>query len=78
MAGMVETRERRRFRFSLKLLLVLMTLIAVYLVGRWNGYQKARQDALNYPFHPPLSGASPSASDAVTLCLSGLTDKPPK
>jgi hypothetical protein len=41
--GMSDTIERKRFRFSLKTLLFLMTLIAVgigaYLVGQVSGYQ---------------------------------------
>jgi hypothetical protein len=60
---------RRRFRFSLKLLLVLMTLIAVYFIGHNNGYHRGRQDEVR---------AAKSANEALVFWLSGFENKPPK
>jgi hypothetical protein len=44
---MSETPKHHRLRFSLKLLLVIMTLVAAYLAGRWNGYQEGRKNAFS-------------------------------
>ena len=69
---MTEKPKRIRFRFSVRLLLMLMTLAAVDLVGRRNGYQKGREEAL---MRVP---SFPSASDAAVFWLNGYTDKPGK
>jgi len=60
-------RQRFRLRFSVKTLLILMAVVAVYFVGRWNGYHKGLEDA-----RKPLSAGEP-----VVFWLGGFTDKPP-
>ena len=63
--GMSELHKRRPWsQFSVRTLLVVMLLVAVYFVGRRNGYQKSLADAPKAP-----ANFSTSAYDEMVSLL---------